>query len=194
MKENIGDYLEDKFKSLMYEFGEINWGIITNDGWNKYINEQEKFNEIQIRDLKWFIDDLLIDLLESKFNKEVVPYDLSLKLISLGFDEKDCFCYYDNNGDLSFELRGSIYDDIKDNIVLAPTFSQAFEWMERKYLLFLCRDIITSSNEVLEIIYKIKSLTDSWDVGFDNYLEDFDNYKTKIACLTKMINIINENT
>jgi hypothetical protein len=52
-------YLEEKFKELIYDFGEINWNIITPDAWNKYINEDEPFNEIQLKDLRNFVKDLL---------------------------------------------------------------------------------------------------------------------------------------
>jgi hypothetical protein len=52
-------YLEEKFKELIYDFGEINWNIITTDAWNKYINEDEPFNEIQLKDLRRFVKDLL---------------------------------------------------------------------------------------------------------------------------------------
>jgi hypothetical protein len=71
--------------------------------------------------------------------KEFLPYDRSLKLKQLGFDES-CFGYY-SKGVLSIEIiksgkiftnEDSIYFD-KDSSCLAPTFSQAFRWFREKY-------------------------------------------------------------
>lgn len=50
--------LEDKFKELLYHFGETNWNILTSEAWSKYINKQESFTEMQIADLRDFVNDI----------------------------------------------------------------------------------------------------------------------------------------
>lgn len=56
------EYLEQKFKELIYDFGEINWSIIDKDAWQKFINKDERFNEQQLKDLRGFVKDLLDEL------------------------------------------------------------------------------------------------------------------------------------
>jgi hypothetical protein len=52
-------FLEQKFKELIYEFGEINWDIIKTESWDEYINNEKPFNEKQLEGLRLFIKDLL---------------------------------------------------------------------------------------------------------------------------------------
>jgi hypothetical protein len=52
------EFLEEKFKELLYHFGEINWDILTTKAWNKYINNRESFNEKQFEDLRHFTYDI----------------------------------------------------------------------------------------------------------------------------------------
>jgi hypothetical protein len=61
LKINImtNQFLEQKFKELIYNFGEVNWNIIKTKSWDKYINNQESFSEKQFEDLRHFVKDLL---------------------------------------------------------------------------------------------------------------------------------------
>lgn len=61
------EFLEQKFKELIYDFGEINWDIIKAESWDKYINKEEPFNEVQLRNLRSFVKDLL-DCLTDEIN------------------------------------------------------------------------------------------------------------------------------
>jgi len=56
------DFLEEKFKELIYFFGEINFNIIKAESWDKLINEDEKFNEVQLNDLRHWVKDFLDEL------------------------------------------------------------------------------------------------------------------------------------
>lgn len=56
------EFLESTFKTLLYDFGEVNWEILTEKAWEKYINKGEKFSEKQIEYLRRFVKDLLDDL------------------------------------------------------------------------------------------------------------------------------------
>ena len=65
--------------------------------------------------------------------KEFVPYDESLALKELGFDE-DCFGYYVNAElDLTWKFSDcSLYQDTHISI-LAPLYQQAFRWFREKH-------------------------------------------------------------
>jgi hypothetical protein len=80
--------------------------------------------------------------------KEFIPYELSLRMKALGFDEP-CFSYYELDGRLSDTPKES-GDDIKyqgdckfdnhqntyldeDESCSAPLFQQAFRWFREKH-------------------------------------------------------------
>ena len=73
--------------------------------------------------------------------QEFIPYEQALALKELGFDEP-CFGYYDNTGKLFFNTNGQpvgkdwVWEGnqiVPTDMVLAPTFSQAFRWFREKY-------------------------------------------------------------
>jgi hypothetical protein len=51
--------LEKRFKELLYCLGERDWNILTDEAWDKYINQDTPFNEKQMDDLKHFVLNLL---------------------------------------------------------------------------------------------------------------------------------------
>jgi hypothetical protein len=64
--------------------------------------------------------------------KEFVPYQESLELKELGFDES-CFGFYERDKELIIqecEITDFHFDSLQ---CLAPTFSQAFRWFREKY-------------------------------------------------------------
>jgi hypothetical protein len=117
---------------------------------------------------------------------------MALKLYELGFNDNTCYSYYTKYKELLFEIRGVIFDNDNQDRLLAPTFSHVFEWLEKKYFLFLCRDVVTTSNEVLNINYWVKSLSDKWNIEFEPYV-DLDSYESKLICLNKILDIIKNN-
>lgn len=56
--------LEKRFKELLYCLGERNWNILTDEAWDKYINQDTPFTEKQMDDLKHFVLNLLGDRVE----------------------------------------------------------------------------------------------------------------------------------
>jgi len=62
-------------------------------------------------------------------NKEFVPYEPSLALKELGFDEP-CFGYYNYNGTHFFDYKPKTDDK---NLTKAPLYQQAFRWFREKY-------------------------------------------------------------
>jgi hypothetical protein len=69
-------------------------------------------------------------------NKEFVPYEESLALKELGFDEP-CFGYYGENQELIWKSGYAPWVNSERNLVdnhfaTAPTFSQAFRWLYKQ--------------------------------------------------------------
>jgi len=69
-------------------------------------------------------------------NKEFVPYEESLALKELGFDEP-CFGYYSELGSFNFEVNKTNSNCNKPGMhgkyCTAPTYSQTFRWFREKY-------------------------------------------------------------
>ena len=127
--------------------------------------------------------------------KEFVPYEESLELRELGFDEP-CFGYYDiknNNLKLfSNELVDAScnsdlkYDDFKH--CTAPLYQQAFRWFREKHQL---------EGEVHCIRFNSKRLKGyQYAITFKNYqsfeqLGDYYAYEeAELECLKKLIKIV----
>lgn len=68
---------------------------------------------------------------QSRVEIEFVPYEESLVLRELGFDEP-CFAWYVSER-YGLELGGVVKEDLIRDAVLAPTFSQAFRFFRAKY-------------------------------------------------------------
>jgi hypothetical protein len=69
--------------------------------------------------------------------KEFVPYQPSLDMKELGFDEP-CFSYYKNDqlSEILEEVINSKMRNVNneiDDYISAPTFSQCFRWFREKY-------------------------------------------------------------
>ena len=70
---------------------------------------------------------------QSNMKKEFVPYEPSLALKELGFDEP-CFAFYNGKFIQSTEFDFDSYNSIDvGHHPLAPTFSQAFRWFREKH-------------------------------------------------------------
>ncbi len=108
--------------------------------------------------------------------KEFVPYQPSLDLKELGFDE-DCFGWYNWTGkDLS--LTNNSYVDI--NPTPAPLYQQAFRWL-------------------LILVNKNKHFSNKWTISYnEDYFSLFLGgcnmgvFKKELECLKKLIEIVKE--
>ena len=56
------EYLQQKLGELIYILGEVNFNFIKNDVWEKHINNNEKFNDKQINEMKSYLEDFLFDI------------------------------------------------------------------------------------------------------------------------------------
>jgi hypothetical protein len=133
--------------------------------------------------------------------KEFVPYELALKIKQIGYKkegvDEDCFAFYDEEEYL-FTVREQ--DDINEEWLITPTFSQAFRWFRDKHDLVaailpfqdiedrvsLCYyysivDLDECKDE--DILCNESSLGAS-DINFSSHPE------AELACLEKLIEII----
>lgn len=106
-------------------------------------------------------------------NKEFVPYEPSLRLKALGFDEP-CFATWSGETlDMSLQIPSDDY------FTKAPTFSQAFRWFREKY------DMCPSVEEIhSERVYKYAFRWGGWGYTSKTYEE------AELACLIKLIEIV----
>jgi hypothetical protein len=121
---------------------------------------------------------------------EFTPYDRSLKLKELGFDEP-CFGYYYtlNGKDWKFADNHE-YFEIDDQLViganftlLAPLFQQAFRWFREKYGLAGLIEIGTQEYSFIVFDEKTDSrkVTSSMNGTYE---------EAELACLDKLIEIV----
>jgi hypothetical protein len=68
--------------------------------------------------------------------KDFVPYELSLELKELGFDER-CFLCYSKEGELSNAMTLDKTELNNIGFILAPTYSQIFDWFEEHFGLYV---------------------------------------------------------
>ena len=125
--------------------------------------------------------------------KEFAPYDRSLKIKALGFDEP-CFAWYVSES-YGLEYGKVVKSDlIKDGIV-APTFSQAFRWFREEHNLFGKIEVLNfGADEYCFEIYDLfeeKTIYDNFQGAAASYTGTFNTYEeAELACLDKLIEIV----
>jgi hypothetical protein len=134
--------------------------------------------------------------------QEFVNYEQALALKELGFDEP-CFATYNmdkkvsrnpshNMEDLPIEGQPYYWNNSKihKDTVTAPLYQQAFRWFRKKYNLFGCIDLHTSTpthwyirvDDIIKNDYLFHSEDDNLE--FNTYEE------AELACLVKLIEIV----
>jgi len=132
--------------------------------------------------------------------KEFIPYELALELKQLGFD-KPCFAYYKDGRitgvnkwdreDWGFHvITSKEITSVTSEIVIAPTYSQAFRWFREKHNL---------EGEVHCIRFNSERLKGyQYSITSENYrkFEQLGYYHTyeeaELECLKKLIKIVKE--
>ena len=131
----------------------------------------------------------LIKIVKNKYvmEKEFVPYEQSLALKELGFNEP-CFGRYDgkgeNKGKVWYEMPNQGQETIPVGDVLAPTFSRAFKWVREKYKLHSTITSISQESWQWHIQKPGQQLGKLYDEDFYTYEE------AELACLKKLIEIV----
>jgi hypothetical protein len=120
-------------------------------------------------------------------NKEFVPYEESLELKELGFDE-ECLKYWNDFGKTSTYMRFQLLNDIDDwcqDYIKAPLYSQAFRWFREKYNLYQFVHYHSRPEYTFAVYNDIEmNWTLHEKVSFNTYEE------AELACLKKLIEII----
>lgn len=132
-------------------------------------------------------------------NNDFVPYQESLELKNLGFDEpclyhwhKSCKTYPFTNEIFNPNCKPKTNSGIKDigdenHVWSAPTFSQAFRWFRKQYKLSGTPQYFTRE-------YYCYTINDMKDTEESNKLfTEFETYEeAELACLRKLIQIVKD--
>ncbi len=105
---------------------------------------------------------------------EFVPYQQSLELKELGFDEP-CFGWYSKDGTF-YEGKMTIHQ----GLLSAPLYQQAFRWFREKYGYYY--PIHRTTNNTNQVLYSIGP-----------YAGDYFTYEeAELACLKNLIEIVKQ--
>ena len=126
--------------------------------------------------------------------KEFVPYDESLALKELGFDEL-CICIYNREKSLRVNVFNNPNDRFKsvqlsynNGKIPAPLYQQAFRWFRDKYNLI--PDIQYYGNWNFEI-FRIGEFAEPMDdVNVDYTFKGGTYEEAELECLKKLIEIV----
>ena len=121
-------------------------------------------------------------------NKEFVPYEESLALKELGFDE-ECLKYWNDFGKTSTYMRFQLLNDIDDwcqDYIKAPLYSQAFRWFREKGII---SEIHSDFDRMLG--YNRGYIPVVQFIEFYNNGDCYETYEeAELACLKKLIEIV----
>ena len=107
-----------------------------------------------------------------------VPYELAVKLKTLGFDE-ECFRYYlQDKRTITYEEKRAMPKQT-ENCIGSPTYSAAFRWFREKYGDYLLHSfgVIPHFTIIQNLIFEDSKIT---------YEE------AEVSCLTKLIEIVEQ--
>ena len=122
--------------------------------------------------------------------KEFIPYEQSLALKELGFDEP-CIYYVDKDNNSYIYNFQTHPDEFIEwcgvNVIPTPTFSQAFKWFRENHSLFPYVEYFLEEKFDYVIVSKM------YDKPIDYLDGKFDTYEeAELACLKKLIEIVKE--
>ena len=131
--------------------------------------------------------------------KEFVPYELSLRLKELGFDEpcltwwhKKEFVYPYWEREFGYNYESGITKDC----VLSPLFQQTFRWFREKYDLWQCIQKYPTSENPNRCYYELKgdNINADKDESPNSYMSGwFDSYEeAELSCLEKLIELVEQ--
>ena len=110
--------------------------------------------------------------------KEFIPYEQSLALKELGFDEKCLSCYLYEVETFSWELNYQISNNSIPWIISAPLYQQAFRWFRKKYF--------KMSYVYYDVEYKF-----CFCIGYNDKTKGFNTYEeAELACLKELIELV----
>ena len=126
-------------------------------------------------------------------NKEFVTYDIALSMKELGFDEP-CMAWYNYNGEVLFKFKKPHTDDI--NLTNAPLYQQAFRWFKKKYGLCSWIERMYTADSICYYRYTCEYKKDPSSKTHEVIvsIKEYNTYEeAELACLKKLIEILNQN-
>ncbi len=126
--------------------------------------------------------------------KEFIPYEQSLELKELGFDEP-CFGYYHEDKSLTYtnmvSQNTNSFWKINNKIITAPLYQQAFKWFRDKKL----SDGSISRHGEADGGYSYR-----WDIVHEygvyehrHFKKGYNTYEeAELTCLKKLIEIVKQ--
>ena len=128
-------------------------------------------------------------LKKKKMNKEFVPYEPSLDLKELGFDEP-CFGYYLNNEFQFFaDVRSCNTNSEFGFYPTTPTFSQAFRFFREKYGLYHEIKMFGDWDKP-QYSYIVSGRTMTNPAHMWYYEHKDSHEEAELACLKKLIELV----
>ena len=113
--------------------------------------------------------------------QEFAPYDRTLKLKELGFDEP-CSKWYSSMGRMLDS--GKSNQPPLDDACSAPLFQQAFRWFREEHKLFVSIEYSTTSQTDFVITINKTAVNDARDRDYKTY------EAAELAALDKLIEIV----
>ena len=126
-------------------------------------------------------------------NKEFVPYEQSLALKELEFDEP-CFGYYiDNKFEFFADVRSCNTNSEFGFYPTAPLYQQAFRWFRENYNLDSFVKYLYKSNVKVGYYFGIDEYKGvEFQMDFDVWYNTYE--QAELACLKKLIEIVKQNS
>ena len=130
-------------------------------------------------------------------DKEFVPYQPSLDMKELGFDEP-CFgsyvkltetqnTFFMNDVVSEIDRETPLHESL---ITKAPTYSQGFRFFREKYGLFVAPNVISYEDGPYLWFFEINSTVSPFGTDLGG-TDDFETYEeAELACLIKLIEIV----
>ena len=120
--------------------------------------------------------------------KEFIPYEQSLELKELGFDEPCLGVYYESKTFYSYTKSKGVKNSDKTSqswVFTAPLYQQSFRWFREKYNLKSWVQEHTTDTFIYEIRpHKLSDYKEGEIYTYKTYQE------TELACLKKLIEIV----
>jgi hypothetical protein len=135
--------------------------------------------------------------------KEFVSYDLALAMKEFGFDEPCVATFHDNSGgeiEFTFGMfhhpkKNSEANTVSGTFIgkngcYAPLYQQAFRWFREEFGLWV--EMSQPKTWLLSISDKKQNKIILLE-DYDNYVEPTSYEEAELACLKKLIQILNQN-
>jgi hypothetical protein len=123
--------------------------------------------------------------------KEFVPYQLSLDMKELGFDEPCMYIFDKQRNNLMCPIYGLFENEEPNRFLNAPLYQQAFRWFREKYKLYsyIGRACGSTSEIYFVEIYTLTEELGIYDKDEEQIIFNSQE-EAELECLIKLIDIV----